>query len=184
MTLIQNSLTATKSKIYTVIASVSLVLLTDYLTKFWVVRVFSQGQSKTIIENFFELTRIHNFGSAFGFLSEAHPGFRNIFFAVVIMVAIWVIVSLLMQTSREERLQIFALSLILGGAIGNAINRVEFGYVVDFLRFHYGTKYEFPSFNVADIAICTGVGLLLLKTIRNDQLHLKSSGLEVSDVPK
>jgi len=110
----------------------------------------------------FNLTYVHNTGAAFSFLSEAGGWQRWFFafmaFAISIVLTIW-----LYRLKRNEILLAFALSLVLGGAIGNLIDRVAYGYVIDFLDVYYQT-WHWPAFNIADSAICIGVFLMLLES--------------------
>lgn len=137
------------------------IVVIDYLTKVWIRDTLRFGMTIPIIEDFFDLTHIHNPGAAFGILSETHPTFRSVFFVVVLVVAVSILSIMLLKTPQHEKLKQVALSLIIGGAVGNAVNRIEFGYVTDFLSLHYATSFIFPAFNVADIAICVGAAFLL-----------------------
>ena len=133
----------------------------DQLTKISVITKFKLGDSVTVIENFFNLTYVRNPGAAFGFLAESHPQFREIFFLTIPPIAMIIILTILKGVSDKDRWQIFALSSIFGGAIGNYIDRIRFGYVIDFLDFHLYHKYSWPAFNVADSAIVVGVMILM-----------------------
>jgi signal peptidase II len=113
--------------------------------------------------SFFDLVHYHNEGSAFGFLHDA-GGIQRWFFAGVSVIAI-IVISYLLHKHRTEKLFCVGLALVLGGAIGNLYDRVTLGYVIDFLNFHYQQMY-WPAFNVADSAICVGVGLLLLDSFK------------------
>lgn len=141
---------------------VTTTLILDYYTKDWIRDSFPFGARIPVIKDFFDLAHFHNTGAAFGFLSDTHPTFRSVFFSIVLITAIIVLIVMLLKTAQQDVLKQSALSLVLGGAIGNAINRLELGHVTDFLSFHYGAYFEFPAFNIADIAICMGVGLLIL----------------------
>ncbi|MBA3696467.1 MAG: lipoprotein signal peptidase [Methylotenera sp.] len=143
--------------------SISAVIVAiDLYTKHLVQRAFSYGVHLTIT-SFFDLVRYHNEGAAFSFLASA-GGWQKLFFSGVSIVAIGVITYLLRKHSHQK-LFCFGLALVLGGAIGNLYDRVTLGYVVDFLYFHYQSLY-WPAFNVADSAICGGVALLLLDSVR------------------
>lgn len=144
-----------------VVAGVIVAL--DQLTKVIVLSRFRLGESYTVIENFFNLTFVKNFGAAFGFLSQSHPQFREIFFLTMPPAAMIVIFMLLRGVRDDDRVQILALSGILGGALGNYIDRLRFRYVVDFLDFHWFNQYSWPAFNIADSAIVVGVGILMLQ---------------------
>ena len=115
------------------------------------------------VTSFFDLVRYHNEGSAFGFLNDA-GGWQKWFFNGISIVASVVIIYLL-KKHTDEKLFCVGLALILGGAIGNLYDRITLGYVVDFLNFHVNNHY-WPAFNVADSAICVGVGLLLLDSFK------------------
>ncbi|MCX7069174.1 MAG: signal peptidase II [Methylococcales bacterium] len=111
---------------------------------------------------FFKITYVHNTGAAFSFLSEA-GGWQRWFFAglalgISIIIAVW-----LSRLQKHETLLAIALSLVLGGAIGNLIDRLAYGYVIDFLDVYYGT-WHWPAFNIADSAITLGVALMLLES--------------------
>jgi len=140
----------------------ALVIALDQLTKHWVVQAFSFGEASPVT-TFFNLVLAHNTGAAFSFLAEA-GGWQRVFFIVVASVASAVIFYLLRKHGRQT-LFALALSLVLGGALGNLIDRIRWGYVVDFLDFYYG-NYHWPAFNVADMAITGGVILLVLDSMR------------------
>jgi signal peptidase II len=134
------------------------IVVLDQLTKTLVVRSFQLNDLRTITP-FFDLVRAHNTGAAFSFLAGA-SGWQRWFFIGLGAVAAVFIVWLLAR-HRGQRLFCWALALILGGAVGNVIDRILHGHVVDFLQVHWGGAY-FPSFNVADSAITIGAGLLIL----------------------
>jgi signal peptidase II len=135
-----------------------LIVLFDQFTKILIVGAYRLGDW-TRVTSFFNIVRVHNEGAAFSFLANA-GGWQRWFFTVVGLVAVVVIVWLL-RSSASQRLFAFSLSMILGGAIGNIIDRVRFGYVVDFLDFH-AAGIHFPAFNVADSAITCGAICLIL----------------------
>lgn len=138
------------------------VIALDQLTKIYIHGNFTLGESIPVIPDFFNITYVRNTGAAFGFLKDAAESFRKIFFLSMPPIAVIVILRMLKDVANDDRPQILALSLIFGGAIGNYIDRLRFGFVVDFLDFHYKETWSYPAFNVADSAIVTGVGLLLL----------------------
>ncbi len=111
---------------------------------------------------YFNLTYVHNTGAAFSFLSEA-GGWQRWLFAGLAMVMSGFIGAWLARLQKHEILMAVALSLVLGGAIGNLIDRVAYGYVIDFLDVYYG-NWHWPAFNIADSAICVGVFLMLLES--------------------
>jgi len=139
--------------------AIALVLvLTDQFTKILVLGSFALGEGK-VMTGFFNLVRVHNAGAAFSFLAGA-SGWQRWFFTALGLVAAVVIVWML-KNHPGQRLFCFALACILGGAVGNVIDRVLYGYVVDFLDFHWAGMH-FPAFNVADSAITVGAACLIL----------------------
>jgi signal peptidase II len=134
------------------------IFLLDQLTKIAIVGAFQLGESLPIT-SFFNLVRVHNAGAAFSFLADA-GGWQRWFFTGLGTVAALVMVYLLRMHAGQS-LFCLALSLLLGGAVGNVIDRVLYSHVIDFLDFYYGT-WHFPAFNVADSAITMGACLLIL----------------------
>ncbi|MBF0627134.1 MAG: signal peptidase II [Magnetococcales bacterium] len=124
-------------------------------------------QGITLLPGFFDLVLVHNVGAAFGLFTEMQADYRVYFLSGVAVVASVVILTML-RTARSGVL-VTGLGLLLGGALGNLSDRIRFGWVVDFLYFHWH-DLSFPVFNLADCAISAGVGLLLL-----DQLILSDS---------
>jgi signal peptidase II len=108
---------------------------------------------------------IHNTGAAFGLLANLPPEIREPFFLVLPSLTLTAILYAYYKLPDEDVMSIYGLILIVGGALGNLIDRVRLGYVVDFLDFHWYGKYHFPAFNVADSAICIGVGILIVNLI-------------------
>ena len=138
------------------------VVLLDQLTKTLITRNFQLNDVRTITP-FFDLVRAHNTGAAFSFLAGA-SGWQRWFFIGLGGVAAVFIVWLLAR-HRDQRLFCWALALVLGGAVGNVVDRILHGHVVDFIQVHWGGAY-FPSFNVADSAISIGAVLLILDELR------------------
>ena len=149
-----------KYKILLIFSSVIIVL--DQVTKYLIVENFHLGETAPLILNFFNLTYVQNKGAAFGLLSQADPSFRVPFFVIVPFVALGSIAYVFRKLPSLDVKLAVALSLIISGALGNLIDRIRLGYVVDFLDFHWKWLYHFPSFNVADSASCIGVGLVML----------------------
>lgn len=135
-----------------------LVLILDQFTKVMVTGYFQLGDSRTVT-SFFNLVRVHNTGAAFSFLAGA-SGWQRWLFTGIGVAAVLLILWML-RSHAGQRLFAFALSMILGGAIGNLVDRIAYGHVVDFLQFHHAGWY-FPSFNVADSAITIGAIALIL----------------------
>ena len=137
------------------------IILADQFTKTLIVGAFQLGDSHTVT-SFFNIVRAHNTGAAFSFLAGA-GGWQRWFFIGLGIAAAFFIVWLL-RSHGGQRLFSWALALILGGALGNVIDRFIHGYVVDFLQFHHA-GWAFPSFNVADSAITIGAACLILDEI-------------------
>jgi len=135
------------------------VILLDQITKTYISSTMSLHESFVVIEGLFNITYIRNPGAAFGFLRGVSPIFRHVFFLSVAMIALLLILYYIWK-SRELPLT-FSLSLILAGAVGNLIDRVRFGEVIDFLDVYIGS-YHWPAFNAADSAISIGAAILIL----------------------
>ncbi len=138
-----------------------ITVLLDQWSKLSVTATMQLYESIEVVSNF-NLTYVRNEGAAFSFLSDAGGWQRWLFaglaFAISIMITIWIL-----RLGKQELLLAVALSLVLGGAVGNLIDRVAYGYVIDFLDVYY-KDWHWPAFNVADSAICLGVGLMLLES--------------------
>lgn len=146
------------------LAIVAAVVLFDQLTKLWVLHSFALYDSREIIPGFFSLTYLTNKGAAFGFLAGQTGVWRHYLFLVLGISALVVIVIAWFRMQQSHWLYAVSLPLIGGGAIGNLIDRVRYGAVVDFLDVYIGT-YHWPAFNVADSAICVGVTFFLVANI-------------------
>lgn len=142
------------------ICVVGLLLSMDQLTKLYVHTQFQLHESVPVINNFFSITYVRNFGAAFGFLSQTPEIFREIFFLMIPPIACLIILYILRGVKNNDTMQILALSSVFAGALGNYIDRLQFRYVIDFVDFHYG-KYSWPAFNIADMAIVGGVMFLV-----------------------
>ena len=137
------------------------IVLVDQFTKLLIVGSMQLGES-TPVTTFFNIVRAHNSGAAFSFLADA-SGWQRWFFTGLGAVASVVMVVLL-RSHASEKLFCFAISCVLGGAVGNVIDRVLYGYVVEFLDFHWMAMH-FPAFNAADSAITLGASCLILDEI-------------------
>ena len=144
------------------LALAALVVVIDQLSKFAVARALTYG-SGIEVAPFFNLVLVHNKGAAFSFLSSAAGWQRGFFIAIAVVASVWVVI--LLRRHPRETLFCFALSLILGGAVGNVIDRVWLGAVIDFLDFHVA-GYHWPAFNAADSAITCGAALLVWESLR------------------
>lgn len=133
------------------------VIVLDQLSKAWVLAAFRVGESLAVTA-FFNIVLVFNPGASFSFLAGA-GGWQRWFFVVLALgISAWLLVMLIRHA--EQRLMSFALALILGGALGNVLDRLRFGAVADFLDFHWA-GYHFPAFNIADSCISVGVALML-----------------------
>ncbi|MDG2917304.1 signal peptidase II [Bisgaard Taxon 10/6] len=138
----------------------------DLLTKYIVTQNFELYESVNVLP-IFNLTYARNTGAAFSFLAE-HGGWQKYFFIVLALVISAVLVYLLRKNSAQQKLQNSAYALIIGGALANMADRAYNGFVVDFFDFFW-REWHYPVFNVADIAICVGVGLLILDSFKNGE---------------
>lgn len=140
-----------------------LVIVADQLSKLWIERTMVLGDGFEVLP-ILDIVRAHNYGAAFSFLDDAGGWQRWAFTVLAIGVSIALVFWLRKLALATQGLLAFGLALILGGAIGNVIDRVEHGYVVDFLSVHWGSAY-FPAFNVADSAITIGAVLVILDSL-------------------
>ena len=146
----------------TILTALSItVVALDQLTKSYIAQSMHLHQSIPIIPGFFNLTYIRNPGAAFGFLASSSSGFRMIFFVVTSIVALGLLATIFLRLQPEDWWGQLTVTSIFSGAIGNLIDRLQFGEVIDFLDFHIN-GYHWPAFNVADIAISLGVVSLFL----------------------
>jgi signal peptidase II len=140
-----------------------IVIALDQLTKLWIERTMVLGESFSVLP-VLDIVRAHNEGAAFSFLADAGGWQRWAFSALAVGVSIALVFWLRKLALATQGLLAFGLALILGGAIGNVFDRVEHGYVVDFVHAHWGSAY-FPAFNVADSAITIGAVLVILDSL-------------------
>ncbi|WP_426175915.1 signal peptidase II [Massilia sp. TWR1-2-2] len=141
----------------------AIVVLCDQLSKIAISKLFVFGEEK-VITSFFNLVLAYNRGAAFSFLSN-ESGWQRYFFTAIGVVAVAFIIHQL-RRHGTQRLYCWALSLIMGGAIGNVIDRLLYGHVIDFLDFHFRGVGHFPAFNIADSAICLGAALFIYDELR------------------
>jgi signal peptidase II len=153
------------SKSTRIVVLVAVIVAFDQLTKFIVDRSMPLHHSIPIIEGFFSLTYVRNTGAAFGIFAGSAEIFRRPFLILVSVVAIGFIVVMLKRLRDSEKWLVTALAFILGGAIGNLIDRVLYGEVIDFLDCFWGS-YHWPAFNVADSFITVGVTITLFILIK------------------
>lgn len=141
------------------------VIILDQLSKAAINSHFVFGESLAVTP-FFNLVLAHNTGAAFSFLHDAGGMQRWFFSAIAIVASVWIV--WLLRKHQSEKLFSFALAFILGGALGNLIDRIAYGYVVDFLDFYWG-RYHFAAFNVADSAITCGAALLIWDSFKGKE---------------
>lgn len=148
-------------------AVVGFIVSLDLLTKQLVVHHFRYGETMPILGELFSLTYVRNTGAAFGILAEWDPAYRIPFFVIVPLIAMGVVWYAFRRIPDEDTAGATVLAMVVGGAVGNLIDRVAYGYVIDFLDFHWGfSGPHFPAFNVADITICVGVFFLIIDSYR------------------
>ena len=148
---------------YLTISAVVIVL--DQVTKWLMVSWLALYETVAVMP-YFNLTMAHNYGAAFSFLAQA-GGWQRWFFIVLAVVISIVLIVWLAKLKPHAKLEAISLSLILGGAIGNVIDRIVYGYVGDFLDVYIGSSH-WPAFNVADSAICIGAVLLILDSFKSE----------------
>ena len=154
----KGGLSKSKSALLPWLGLALILLIADQFTKVLILGFYQLGDS-TLVTSFFNIVRVHNSGAAFSFLASASGWQRWFFTAVGVGAAVFIIYML--RSHPGQKLFSFALACILGGAIGNVIDRLLHGYVVDFLDFHYAGTH-FPAFNIADSAISIGAACLIL----------------------
>jgi len=150
------------------------IIVMDQWTKDVVQQRLALYQRVEVIQGFFNLTHVRNPGGAFGIFGGEKGGLGSWLFVLVSLVAIGSILFLLVKTKEGEKTLSFSFSLVLSGAVGNLIDRLRFGEVVDFLDF-YLYSYHWPAFNVADSAICIGIGLMAFDLLIRDRKRLRGS---------
>jgi signal peptidase II len=158
------------------------VITLDQYTKFLILEHFDEFESVVWLP-VLDIMRLHNEGAAFSFLSDASGWQRWFFIALGLVVSVGILVWLRRLAPKGQHMLASGLALVRGGALGNVIDRVLWGYVVDFIRVHYGDAY-FPAFNVADSAITCGAALLILDNVLEygrERDARKSAGSDSSD---
>ncbi len=151
-----------KPKYLILLAVSAVVLILDQATKLYIDRTMDLHTSVPVVQNFFNITYLRNKGAAFSFL--ANFSYRLPFFILISVVAVVVILVAFLRLRNDQRFTALALALICAGALGNLIDRVRLGEVIDFLDAHW-YDHHWPAFNVADSAICVGVAFLAIDMI-------------------
>ena len=154
----KSGLSPSKSALLPWLGLALILLIADQFTKVLILGYYQLGDSSPVT-GFFNIVRVHNSGAAFSFLSSASGWQRWFFTAIGLGAAVFIFYML--RAHPGQKLFSFALACILGGALGNVIDRLLYGYVVDFLDFHYAGTH-FPAFNIADSAISVGAACLIL----------------------
>lgn len=144
------------------------IVALDQATKWWIRRTLELHEIRPLVDGLLSLSHIRNRGAAFGILQDADLPHQSVIFSVVSLLALAAIAFYAVRLPPEARIPRLALSLVLGGAIGNLIDRVRYGYVVDFVHV-YWKQHQWPDFNMADSAITVGVTLLLLDMMRTPE---------------
>jgi len=153
-----------KKNVILFVLGAAVIVALDQITKAAISSRFSINESYEVIGGFFNLVYVLNPGAAFGFLANASAAFRYIFFIGITIIAIALIIYYLVKNRSGGVIIALSLTLIFAGAVGNLIDRIRFGAVVDFLDFYAGT-WHWPAFNVADSAITTGAVLMIWEMI-------------------
>jgi signal peptidase II len=150
-----------------------LIVCLDQITKALVDRYMALYESRSLVDGLLKLTYVQNRGAAFGILSDAELPYQSWLFAVVSLLALAAIAVYAWKLPAGSRMPRLALALIMGGAIGNLLDRLRLGHVVDFVDVFWGA-HHWPAFNVADSAISVGVVLLLLDILRHPQSEART----------
>jgi len=149
------------------------IILIDQWTKYVVQQRLTLYHRVEVIPEFFNLTHVRNAGGAFGIFGGEKGGIGSLLFVFVSLMAIGIIIFLFVRVKEGEKNLSLSFSLVLSGAIGNLIDRLRYGEVIDFLDFHLFSVH-WPAFNVADTAICIGIGLMALELLVKDRQKLLS----------
>lgn len=144
-------------------------LFLDQLTKYWIVDRFYYGERLVVIPGLFDLTHVRNPGGAFSLFADGPFEWRMFFFVGATLLAVVLLVIFLLRLEESEGFTSLALGLVMSGAVGNLIDRLRYGEVVDFLDIHLWGGYTWPTFNIADSAIVLGVGMLLVDVFRVEE---------------
>ncbi|MDB2385810.1 signal peptidase II [Shewanella sp.] len=153
----------------------ALVFMADQLSKLWVLSNFKLGESIQILP-IFNFTYVRNYGAAFNFLSDAGGWQRWLFTFIAIGFSLLLSVWLRQQSHKMWRLNL-AYTLVIGGALGNLIDRLQHGYVVDFLHLYWNNSH-YPAFNIADSAICVGAALIIIDSFITSKNDKKTDGIK------
>lgn len=142
----------------------------DWITKQWVISKIHYGDRIEVIPGFFDLTHVRNPGGAFSFFADGPFEQRMLFFVGTTCIAIVLLLLFYRRLPPDDRISALALGIILGGAIGNLIDRITLGEVIDFLDVHLWGGYTWPTFNIADSSIVVGVAFLIAQVFLEEEL--------------
>ena len=149
-----------KKNLIIFILGAAVVVLLDQVTKAAILKQFVLHESRPVIDGFFNLVYVMNPGAAFGFLASASEMFRYLFFIGITVLVMGLIIYYIVKSDSKNIINIISFAMIFGGAVGNLIDRIRFGSVVDFLDVYIGTAH-WPAFNVADSSITIGAVLMI-----------------------
>ena len=161
-----------KRKYWVLLIACLLVLVLDQYTKYEIQKSLPLHHRVEVIKGFFNLTHVRNTGGAFGIFGGKRGGMGTLFFMAVSFIAIGSLLFFVWKAKEDEKNLVLSFSLVLAGAIGNMIDRLRYGEVVDFLEFYLSSFY-WPSFNIADSSICIGIGLMALELLIHDRKKAK-----------
>ena len=160
---------------------VGVIVALDQVTKALVDDFMTLHESRTIVEGLVRLTYVQNRGAAFGILSDAGLPYQSLMFSVVSLLALLAIALYAWRMPVQSRLPQTALAMVMGGAVGNLLDRARLGYVIDYVDMYWG-PHHWPAFNVADSAITVGVALLVIDILRNPEMD-ESPKAEIAASP-
>lgn len=146
-----------------------LTLSLDQASKFYIYTHFSISQKKELINNLLYFIHAKNFGAAFGFLENAPDIFRSAFMITIPLLITLLVIGLLYKSDPKNKTEHISLSLVFSGATGNYIDRLNYGHVIDFIDFKFG-KWSFPTFNLADAFIVSGVFMLIILLFKDNKV--------------
>jgi len=155
-------------KLYILLPILLLGVGLDLATKEWILRSLPLGGQITVVDGFFNVVHIHNRGGVFGLMAAWPLAYLRVFFVCTTGIVLAVVGYLWWRLPEDHRLAGLGYSLIMAGALGNLVDRVRMGEVVDFLDFYWG-RYHWPAFNVADIMICLGAGFLVWVILKEEK---------------
>lgn len=158
---------AFKYKVFFLLGGILLAL--DQWTKSLIHHSFRLGETRDLINSIVALTYVRNKGAAFSMLDSAPARFRDPFFLTLPCLALTVIGFLLYRHKENDKLTIVSLTLVAAGALGNLLDRLKYGFVVDFIDLHWKEVYHWPRFNVADSCIVIAMGLLFLQSVKKQK---------------